>query len=89
MKNVCNEIEKNIIKNKKDFYVSETTPVIVKINAFGPSSIDIMVRCFVNTNDYQKFIEIKDRLAISIKEIVENNKCSFAFPSQSIYIEKN
>ena len=89
MKSVCNEIERNILKNKKDFYVSETTPVIVKINAFAPSSIDIMVRCFASTNNYQKFIEIKDRLAISIKEIVEKNKCSFAFPTQSLYIEKN
>ena len=27
-------------------------------------------------------------LAIKIKEIVEGNKASFAFPSQSIYVEK-
>ncbi len=28
------------------------------------------------------------RLAIVIKEIVEGNGASFAFPSQSIYVEK-
>ena len=31
---------------------------------------------------------VKERLAISIKQVVEKNKASFAFPSSSIYIEK-
>ena len=35
-----------------------------------------------------KCLSVKERLAIEIKQIVENNKASFAFPSQSIYIEK-
>ena len=30
----------------------------------------------------------KERLAIQIKQIVEKNGASFAFPSQSIYVEK-
>ena len=88
LKNICNDIEKSIQSNKKDFLISSSTPVIVKINEFAPSSIDILVRCFTKTNDYSKFVEIKDRLAINIKSIVEKRKCSFAFPSQSLYIEK-
>ena len=32
---------------------------------------------------------VKDTLAIVIKTIVEKNKASFAFPSTSIYVEKN
>ena len=74
--------------NKNDFSVSESTPVIVKINEFAPSSIDLLVRCFTKTNDYNNFVETKDRLAIEIKKIVERRKGSFAFPSQSLYIEK-
>jgi MscS family membrane protein len=35
-----------------------------------------------------KSLEVKERLAIEIKQIVEKNEASFAFPSQSIYIEK-
>ena len=31
---------------------------------------------------------LKERLAIEIKQIVEKNNASFAFPSQSIYVEK-
>ena len=89
LKLICGDIQKKIANNKKDFFVTSSTPVIVKINEFAASSIDILVRCFANTNDYEEFLVIKDKLAIDIKEIVEKRKCSFAFPSQSLYIEKN
>ena len=88
LKNICTDIEKAISSNTKDFSVSNSTPVIVKINEFAPSSIDLLVRCFTKTNDYAKFVEIKDRLAVEIKRILEKRKASFAFPSQSLYIEK-
>ena len=89
LKIICRDIENLIRNNIDDFYVTSKTPVIVKINEFAASSIDILVRCFANTNDYEKFVNIKDKLAIGIKEIVEKRKCSFAFPSQSLYIEKS
>jgi MscS family membrane protein len=89
LKKICSEIEMVIKKNKKDFYVSENTQVIVKINEFSASSIDILVRCFTTSNDYNRLVEIKDKLAINIKDVVEKSGCSFAFPSQSLYIEKN
>ena len=88
LKNICSDIESCIRSNKKEFIVSESTPVIVKINEFAPSSIDILVRCFTKTSDYNKFIKAKDGLAVEIKKIIEKRKCSFAFPSQSLYLEK-
>ena len=36
-----------------------------------------------------KGIEVKERLAVEVKKIVESNGASFAFPSTSIYVEKN
>ena len=46
------------------------------------------VNTFANTNDWDKYLKIKEELVFQIKEIVEKNDSSFAFPSQSIYIEK-
>ena len=89
LKTICRDIEELISNNKEDFFVTPKTPVIVKINEFAASSIDILVRCFANTSDYEEFVNTKDKLAIGIKEIVERRKCSFAFPSQSLYIEKS
>ena len=36
----------------------------------------------------QIYVRIKEKLALEIKQIVEKNGASFAFPSQSIYVEK-
>ena len=47
------------------------------------------LKSFTNNNDFQEFLNVKDRLALDIKEIVERRGCSFAFPSQSLYIEKS
>jgi len=60
----------------------------VRIEKFSDSSIDLLVRCFTASNSWSDSLLVKERLAIAIKEIVEDNKASFAFPSQSIYIEK-
>ena len=46
------------------------------------------VRCFTTSNSWNDMLSVKERLAIEIKQIVERNNASFAFPSQSIYIEK-
>ena len=87
LKSVCSDIQKIITSNSKDFFVTTNTPVIVKINEFSASSIDILVRCFANTNDYEEFLIIKDKLAIDIKEIVEKKEMFFCL-SISISIHR-
>ena len=88
LKLIKDQIE-NYIKNNKDFVVSEDTLLSVKIEQFAASSIDIRLICFTKTNKYLEWMQVKDTLAIEIKSIVEKNKASFAFPSTSIYVEKN
>ena len=45
--------------------------------------------CFTKTKYFQEWLNVKDTLALEIKNIVEKNKASFAFPSTSVYVEKN
>lgn len=85
LKKVREEIE-NYINKSEDF--SQSVGVAVRIEKFSDSSIDLLVRCFTASNSWSDSLLVKERLAIAIKEIVEGNKASFAFPSQSIYIEK-
>jgi len=59
----------------------------VRIDAFNESSIDIMIYCFTRTTDWGEWLEIKERFAYKIKEIVEGAGTGFAFPSRSIYLE--
>ena len=88
LKNIKNQIE-DYIKKSDDFIKSETTMLSVKIDQFAASSIDIRLICFTKTKQFQEWLNVKDTLALEIKNIVEKNKASFAFPSTSIYVEKN
>jgi MscS family membrane protein len=87
--NIKNQIE-SFIKNNDNFSTSSSgTFLAVKIEQFAASSIDIRLICFTKTTAYLEWMNVKDVLAIEIKSIVEKNKASFAFPSTSIYVEKN
>ena len=88
LKNITEDIKDYILKDEK-FIVNETFKCLINVEKFNESSIDILIYCFVNSNDWDVFLKVKEKLALKIKEIVENkNKASFAFPSTSIYIEK-
>jgi MscS family membrane protein len=88
LKNIKGEIE-NFIQTNSNFSKSEDTILAVKIEQFAASSIDIRLICFTKTAHYLEWMNVKDLLAMEIKSIVERNKASFAFPSTSIYVEKN
>ncbi len=88
LKKIKDEIE-NYIQGSELFSKAGDTFVSVKIEQFAASSIDIRLICFTKTKNYLEWMNVKDTLAITIKSIVEKNKASFAFPSTSIYVEKN
>jgi MscS family membrane protein len=46
-----------------------------------------MVYCFTYTTVWGEWLELKEKLAFKIKEIVEEAGAGFAFPSQSLYVE--
>ena len=85
LKKIRDEIE-NYIKEHDDF--NTELGYAVRIDKFAESSIDMYVRCFTKTDEWEKWLSVKERLAIQIKQIVEKNGAAFAFPSQSIYVEK-
>jgi MscS family membrane protein len=85
LKKIRDDIEAYINKSE-DF--NQSVGVAVRIEKFSDSSIDLLVRCFTKSGSWNDWLEVKEKLAIEIKQIVESNKASFAFPSQSIYIEK-
>ncbi len=88
LSDIKKDIEDYIIKSEH-FTTSDNTILSVKIDQFAASSIDIKLICFTKTKHYLEWMKVKDILAIEIKNIVEKHKASFAFPSTSIYVEKN
>ena len=60
--------------------------VSITFNSFGPSSVDILIIYWIK--DLGNILSIKDEVNMAIKEEFDKEKLNFAFPSQSIYIEK-
>ena len=89
LKNMRNQIKEFIEKDKnfKNDDKSYFSSSFVRIDSFSDSSIDMLVQCFTNVTNWNEYIKVKETLAITIKEIVENEKAGFAFPSQSLYLE--
>ncbi len=86
LRTIRDGIEAYVMENDA-FAQPPETVLFVRIDRFSDSSIDIMLYCFTKTTNWGEWLEIKERLAYAIKDIVEGAGSAFAFPSQSIYIE--
>ena len=76
-----------LIETNSNFAKNEKTSFFVRIDSFSDSSIDMLIQAFTETNDWGEYLKVKETLAVEIIKIVEKNDASFAFPSQSLYVE--
>ena len=88
IKNLTDHL-KYYIGNNESFIVNNEYKAFIRLDKFNDSSIDILVYCFTSTNDWQTYLETKENLALEIKRKIEELGLNFAFPSQSIYVEKS
>lgn len=75
------------IEETPEFAPATDVSTFVRIDSFGESSINILVYCFTLTTKWGEYLEIKERLAYKIMDIVLGAGTSFAFPSRSLYVE--
>jgi MscS family membrane protein len=61
----------------------------VHLKNLSDSSLDIMFRVYLKVEDYATELITKEELMLSILRLAEQKGVSFAFPSTSVYIEKN
>jgi MscS family membrane protein len=63
--------------------------LLVYLDAFSDSSINILVYCFTKTTDWNEWLKTKEDVMYRTMEILENNSLEFAFPSMSLYRENH
>jgi MscS family membrane protein len=68
--------------------IAHDQTLLVRFDRFGDSSLGIFIYAFTNTSDWAAFLETKEDINLKIMEIVKENNAEFAFPSQSLYVEK-
>jgi len=77
---------KTMLQNHEQISQKET--LIVNFESFGDSGLNIFIYTFTSTSNWLKYLDIREDVHLKIMKIVESNGSSFAFPSQSIYVEQ-
>ncbi|WP_372372503.1 mechanosensitive ion channel family protein [Alcaligenes faecalis] len=68
--------------------IDQTQTTLVYFNAFADSSLNIMVYCFTKTTQWAEWLGIQQDVYLKIIDIVQRHGADFAFPSQTLYVEK-
>jgi MscS family membrane protein len=68
--------------------ISKKETLLVNFESFGDSALNIFIYTFTSTANWAKYLDTREDVHIKIMKIVEDNNSSFAFPSQSIYVEQ-
>ena len=60
----------------------------VRMTGFGDSSINLMVSAYLRTADYGVFLRMQNDLNLNIMDVMKADGVEFAFPSTTVYLEK-
>lgn len=86
VQNVVDDIQDYL--NNSDV-IAQDQVQIVNFNAFGASSLDILVYCMTVTTDWVTFHQHKQTVLLDIANIVEGHEAEFAFPTQTLHLEQS
>ncbi|MCU0352691.1 MAG: mechanosensitive ion channel family protein [Cytophagales bacterium] len=83
LKTVCQEILQTIL----DHPFTRSEGGYVRFSDFGESSLNILVLYFVESDDWDVFMAVKEEINYAIVEIVGRHGISFAYPTRTIFLE--
>ena len=86
--NIRKDIEDYVAKNDDLVNADEATTTI-RVTQFNDSSIDLLIYCFTKSTRWYDYTKIKEDLILEIIKIVKNNGSDFAYPTQTIHLEKD
>ena len=83
---IAQEIEA-VLFNDDD--IDNRASIVVKLNSFGASSVDIFINAYTTVTDWTAFYELKQKLMMKIHQVVEDNDAEIAFPTQIVYLTQS
>lgn len=75
---------KNILRKRA---VIQQDKLIVGFSTMNSSSLDIIMHFYADTKDWAEDIELRQNIYIEIMHLAEEIGVTFAYPSQSLYVE--
>ncbi|NOI76139.1 mechanosensitive ion channel family protein [Vibrio coralliilyticus] len=76
---------KTMLRNHPDIDTKQT--LIVNFNAFGPSSLQMMVYTFTKTVNWIRYHEVKEDILLKIMSIIHKHDADIAYPTQTLKFE--
>ncbi|MXY78750.1 MAG: mechanosensitive ion channel, partial [Chloroflexi bacterium] len=65
---------------RTDFY-------IVEFKEFGPSTLDVMLYCFIDAPNWNDEMRVRHVLNLDIVRLAERLRVEFAFPTQTLHLD--
>jgi MscS family membrane protein len=84
LENIVNQTREMLQQHPR---ISQKETLLVNFNSLDESALSIFIYAFTHTAQWDHYLEIREDIHLKIMKIVEENHSSFAFPSQSIYLE--
>ena len=73
---------------KKEDLIGVKKTLLVYIDEYDNSSINILIYCFSRSPNWEDWLRVKENVIVKINDLVIKNNCDFAFPTQSIILQK-
>lgn len=83
VRNIVDSVKRMLVDHTE---IDENQTLIVNLNQFGDSSVNLMVYTFTKTTIWVKYHEVKQDVLLKIAEIIEQHGASIAFPTTTLHV---
>jgi MscS family membrane protein len=87
MKNAENKKSRHFEAIKKEDLEGIKRTLLVYVDSYGDSSINILVYCFTRNPGWESWLTTKEDVLIQLSKLVKKNNCDFAFPTQTLFVK--
>lgn len=87
LKNICNAVSKINLMLEMHPDVDKSD-IFVKVSEMTSSGIKIMIQYYTTRINYDAYLSVKENITYRILQILDNEKVTISFPTQTIHIEK-
>lgn len=83
VRSIVESVKRMLIEHDE---IDDMQTLIVNLNQFGDSSVNLMIYTFTKTTIWVKFHEVKQDVLLKIAEIIEQHGASIAFPTTTLHV---
>jgi MscS family membrane protein len=77
----------NVLESNPD--IDQTQKAKVYFKSFSASSCDFFIYAFTKTKDWEEFLRIKQDVLLKVAEIIEQHNAEIAYPTTTVFINKD